>query len=143
MSWWVVLLIFVVFAVIAFVMSPPTYLVDKLVDKFQSHPNLDEDSISNILVNGVAMEGEQRTQFIRGFNEANFLYEGGYDPKNSEGPILVKIEQGGRVLLFSMYLCRGDQVEIVRHKGTKHVSYRVQSADLRKFLSSLRERSNV
>lgn len=143
MSWWVILLIFVVLALFAFLMSPPTYLVDKLVDKFQSHPNLDEDSISTIMVNGVEIEGEQRAKFIRDFNEANFLYEGGYDPKNSEGPIRVKIEQGSRVLIFSMYLCQDDQVEIVRHKGTKHASYRVQSGDLRKFLSSLGEGSNV
>jgi hypothetical protein len=135
---WVFIITFVVHIIIAFFMSPPTFLADKFFSKFELHPKLDGEKVSFISINGVEINGEDKERFIQEFNEANFLFNGGFQPELDQNPILVQIQQGKQQYTMSMYIY-GDQIEILRHKKKKYVPYRIQAPRLLQRLLSLRE----
>lgn len=76
---WLLILILalVVNVIIVLIASPPTVVVDRFIARFQTHPQIGNDSV--VSINGSEIEGEDKKRFIDDFNHAIFLYS--YDEK--------------------------------------------------------------
>ncbi|MFB5189767.1 YfmQ family protein [Alicyclobacillus fastidiosus] len=134
MIFWIIGMAFVI--IIAFFLSPPTAWANKFFDRLQLHPTFRLDRISNVTFNGQSVPPDVVNRFVQTFNEANFLYEFGYNPRLSTRPISVTVVQGKVEYVYDFFLYGDGMVQAVKHKNQKSAPYRLKSYTLEATLKS-------
>ncbi len=101
----------------AIVFTPTSDIVNKAIGVYRSRfglqPELTTKIVSSITVNGVELSEGQIAQFIRYFNQANFLSYEGFEPWRDVPPVHVHIRVGNRSLHYSLY-AYDKQIEVVQ-----------------------------
>ena len=133
---WLVYASAVVLPLGAFLLTPPSLLMNKLISKFEIHPKLENPQISSVNVYGTELRGRDRDRFIVAFNNADFLFEYGTIPALNKNPIFIRVKQGKRMYEFTAYLYGDGMIQLVRHKGKRQITYRVSSEILELVLQS-------
>ncbi|GMA64563.1 hypothetical protein NZD89_04355 [Alicyclobacillus fastidiosus] len=132
MIFWIIGMALVI--ILAFFLSPPTAWANKFFNQFELHPNLRVDAISNVTIGGQPVSTEAVVQFVKAFNEANFLYEFGFNPQLSTHPISIKVVQGKVTYVYDFFLYGDGMVQAVKYKNKRSTAYRLKSYALEAFL---------
>ncbi|KHD86923.1 YfmQ family protein [Heyndrickxia ginsengihumi] len=127
---WVLVLSLIIIALIKILFtSPPTFVVDWFVGKFELHQKLNED-IVNININGKSLQGEEKQQIIKEYNEAIFLKRyGDVIPKKSGIPLVIDTKRGKNDVRLFVYRY-DDHIDIFREYKKNVVAYRLLSESL-------------
>lgn len=127
----------------ALVFTPTSDIVAKILQLYQRRfglqPELTTDIVSSIACNGTELNEEQTEQFIRYFNESNFLYYEGFERGRDVSPIQVHIQLGSRSFHYSLYRYDDKQIQVARHKKGQDIPYRISSVALADWLLSMQE----
>lgn len=111
--------------------SPPTFVVEWLLGKFALHSKLSEES-ATVTLSGKRLEGEDKTQFIRMFNEATFFdkyNEYNLPASNMGTPFIIDANTGKRRVTLSVYIYSG-HADVFKHGKKKTVAYSLRSESL-------------
>lgn len=134
MTWGVLLSIIVVSALKILITSMPTPVVKWLLGKFELHSKLDPSNVS-ITREERVLQGDDKKQFIDGFNEATFLnkyyvHSGNKNyflsPNSAEAPYIIDIKKGEHSVRLFLYLYK-NQIDIVKLYKKKVEAYSLLS----------------
>lgn len=137
MTWVVVLSIIVTSVFKLVVSSMPTTVVKWFVTRFQLHPEVVTEQ-AVVMIDGEAVEGQEKTQIVEQFNEALFIkqyyiYPGTeakyLNPNDAGTPVVIQTKQGKTDVTLSLYTY-DDHVHVVKNKKKKTIAYCVRSQDL-------------
>lgn len=141
--WWIYTIVFILLAALSFFMAPPSWLVNRVVAKFNLHPTLRSDQVavsinSNPMASLIRVTGPLRDRIVQDFNEAIFLDRFDILPRHdSPPPITIEIEGAGRrnTVVYALYP-NGRYVEVRRTGVGKPVAYRLDSRALLEHLAN-------
>lgn len=134
MSMWYVYAFIVFMAIVVFFMSPPEFVAARITSLIETHPTLKIQNITKVRVNNQVLNKDEKENFVRIFNEVNFLLSHGTFRPNLNGKmstqVIIRMDRG-KSQEFIMYPM-DKYVEICRYKkkGRLPVVYRVESKDL-------------
>lgn len=137
---WAVILPLILFSLFKIVVtSLPTGAVEWIFSKFGVHSKLNEADVT-VTINGITLEGEDKAEIIKAFNDATFL-EKQYiwpgtehlylNPEDSGTPLIIHTKRGKmdvKILLFRY----PDHVDVVKQYKKKVVAYSLLASDLQK-----------
>ncbi|QQE77707.1 YfmQ family protein [Alicyclobacillus sp. SO9] len=133
-SWFIP--VFIALALLSFLMTPPTFLTDKFVSVFATHPKLQNEAV--IYVNGAELTREKKEEFIERWNGARFLYRvyDNFDDNNGT-PIRISVHSSRRHMSFLLF-GDGRYIDVIKQiSKRKAVFYRVKGEKLEAFIRSL------
>lgn len=140
---WTVIISLVIGVIIKMVLSPPSIVVEWVVNKFALHPKLNSKNVT-VTFNGKYLEEEEKIRFTDYFNEALFLkkhyiFPGNeklfLHPENNLTPFVISVESGKKDVNIFVYRY-DDHVDVVKQCKKKVVSYSLSSEYLQKFTIS-------
>jgi len=140
MTWAVVLATLAICMVKVLMTCLPTGVVNLLIRKFEMHAKLSEENVT-ITIDGKPLEGEDKLQVVRSFNEATVLEKytiyRGYNehvylhPENGGIPIVIHTKRGKKDIKLMMYRYN-DHIDIVKQYKKKIIAYSVHVDPLQK-----------
>lgn len=110
----------------------PTSAVEWIISKFELHPTL-SDATTTITIDEKHLEGEEKNQVIRHFNEALVLEKYYVHPENSGTPLVIDTKRGKDIIKLFVY-SYSDHVDVVKKDKKKVVAYRLRSDSLQQLL---------
>ncbi len=124
----------------------PTKAVERLIKKLEIHSKLNNSNVS-MTINGKRLEGKEKLQVIKDFNQADFLKryhihrgteEYYLDPKDSKTRFVIETKQGQKDIKLFIY-CYRDHIDVVKQYKKKLIAYSLHSDVLQKidYLSNL------
>ncbi|MCY8234870.1 YfmQ family protein [Priestia endophytica] len=128
MTWFFVVSLVILSLVKITVASPPTFLAEWFVHKFQLHPKLEEKDIT-IKKGERLLEGEEKGQMLHGFNEGTFLNRYDISPRRSGTPLVFEERKGKKTLIFFVYPY-SDHVDVFKQNRKSTVAYRLFAEQL-------------
>lgn len=124
--WFVPVLI--VLAILSFLITPPTFLVNWFTSRFMAHTRL--SSRDAIYLSGSRLDGQDKERFIKCWNGAEFLYETEERPKNVIIDYSVEIVRGKRKHRFLLHLF-DTYIDVFRTTSKRRkMAYRVVAPNL-------------
>jgi len=137
---WAVILPIILFSLFKIaITSLPTGAIEWIFSKFGVHSKLNDADVT-VTINGITLEGEDKAEIIKAFNEATFLEkqyvwpgtEQSYlNPEDSGTPLTILTKRGKmdvKILLFRY----PDHVDVVKQYKKKVVAYSLLANDLQK-----------
>lgn len=120
--------------ILSFVMTPPTWIVERLFTRFKLHPKLVDDEIESISRGEERITGTARQQLIEAFNKANYLerHETSLIPSN-ELPLVFNTHHKGRRERYTIY-ADPPFIDVVKEFRKKRIIYKVDSKVLMQWL---------
>lgn len=140
---WTIVITVTIRIILKFVTSSPSILVEWVVSKFALHPKLNWKDVI-VSFNGKHLVGEEKTSFIKYFNEATFLEKYYIFPENETlflqpetnvTPFVINLKKGNKDVIFYVY-CYADHIDVVKQYKKQIASYRPSSDELQKFIIS-------
>lgn len=141
MTWTVVII--VIFAMLKMLTSPPSAVVGWFVNNFALHPKLESKDIT-VTFNGKYLKKDEKSRFIKYFNEALFLkryniFQGNEElflnPETNVIPFVINVNSGKKEMKFYVY-SYDDHVDVVKQWKKKVASYSLSSEYLQKITVS-------
>ncbi|MBS2967621.1 hypothetical protein J9317_02395 [Metabacillus sp. KIGAM252] len=131
MTTWFIILLIVISTLKVVLASPPTFVMEWLLNKFALHARLSEET-TTITLRGKRLEGEEKTQFIHHFNEATFFDR--YDEydvpaENTGTPLVINTKKGKMDVLLDVYIY-SDHVDVFKQDNKKAAAYSLRSDKL-------------
>ncbi|KPV43412.1 YfmQ family protein [Alicyclobacillus ferrooxydans] len=148
--------VFIALVLLSFFMTPPTFIVKRVMSRFQLHPTLtDKDTIFMTHEAGFSHDSEVRTvheaeltgkdkeDFIRHWNAAKFLYQHKQGYLDREGrTYTVRVSQRGIDQRFVL-IPRDLNIDVIKHQPRKgKVAYQVYSPELLELAMELANRGS-
>lgn len=137
---WAVLAPIILMGILKIVVSSlPNSTVGWLIGKFELHSKLSEANVI-VTIDGKRLEGEDKAQVIRDFNEATFVeryykfpgYKQAYlHPENRGTPLVIETKRGKKTVRLFVYIYN-DHVDVVKQYKKKVVAYKLLSDSLQK-----------
>lgn len=106
----------------------PNSVAGSFFSKFELHPKLNEETVT-VTIDGKRLEGEDKIQVVNHFNEAIFLEQYDFPPKNSGSPLIIDAKKGKNDVRFFVY-SYNDRVDVFKKYKKKVVAYRLRSKSL-------------
>lgn len=132
-NWWAYIIVFVLLAALSFFMTPPSWLVNRVVGRFSLHPTLPSEKVT-VSVDKREVTGELRDRIVHDFNTAIFLERLDIPPwHESPPPVTIQTERRGKAVMYALY-ASGSHVDVTRTGLGKPVTYRVDSVALLRHL---------
>ncbi|WEG14711.1 YfmQ family protein [Pullulanibacillus sp. KACC 23026] len=123
--------------IVVTLISPPPFVKDWFVSRFELHPVLSEASVS-VLFNEKPMVGKEKQQIIEYFNQATFLKKYDWIPKKDETlPLVIESEEGNRRITYRLY-SHDSRVDVFKTYKNKVVAYYIRSDNLSEAISCAR-----
>lgn len=134
MEYWGMYVIAALICLLCVVACTPNAWADKFIAKFNIHPKLNADS--TVKVNGSALAGEDKQQFIDSFNNAEFRYTYNltHQMPSYEGKDIQVTATVARNKVNFIVHPFDDHIDIVKQIGKKVIQYRVESNELQRTL---------
>lgn len=137
---WAVILPIILFSLFKIaITSLPTGAIEWMFSKFGVHSKLNDADVT-VTFDGITLEGEDKVEVVKSFNEATFL-EKQYiwpgtehmflNPEDSGTPLIIHTKRGKmdvKILLFRY----PDHVDVVKQYKKKVVAYSLLANDLQK-----------
>lgn len=124
---WIWVAIGLLLVALSFLMTPPTWIIERLVTRFRLHPQLVDDEVKSISRGEERITGTARRQLIEAFNKANYLgrHETSLIPRSGSN-IVVDTHHKGRRERYTMY-ADPPFIDIVKEVRKKRIVYKVDS----------------
>ncbi|RAS91018.1 hypothetical protein A3863_07250 (plasmid) [Priestia endophytica] len=134
MTWFFIISLVIVSLLKIVVTSPPNFIAEWFVTKFELHSKFDEKDV-NIKVGESQLLGKDKDEALRSFNEAVFLNRYDLFPKTKGVPMIIEAKKGNKYTKFLVYTY-SDHIDVFKHSKKTIVAYRV-------FSDVLQEKANI
>ncbi|KZZ84123.1 YfmQ family protein [Bacillus sp. SJS] len=131
MTTWFIILLIVISTLKVVLASPPTFVMEWLLNKFALNARLSEET-TTITLRGKRLEGEEKIQFIHQFNEATFFdrYDEYDVPSENTGtPLVIDTKKGKMDVRLSVYIY-SNHVDVFKQYNKKAAAYSLRSETL-------------
>ena len=144
MTWGVILSIVLLSLIKILMTCLPTGIVERLLSYFETHSKLNDKNVT-VTVDRKQLEGKNKAQFIRFFNQAIFIEkyyiwpgtEQRYiNPENGGNPIIIQTKRGKKDIQLFVFLYE-DRVDVVKQYKKKLVAYSLHSDSLQDSLLAI------
>lgn len=136
MTWFLIAII--LGGILKFATNPPSAVVAWILGKFELQPKLSSKDVS-VIYNGRCLEGKDKVEFIKTFNEAVFLKKyftvAGKEflhPETNVTPFVIHTKRGKNEIRFYIY-CYDNHIDVVKQYKKKVIPYRLSSDHLQSF----------
>lgn len=128
MTTWVIVMLFVFGAFKIIVTSLPNSVIESIISRFETHPQLEEENVT-VTINGNNLEGEEKSKIIHDFNEGLFLDRYYAPPQNEGTPLIINAKRGKKDFTFYIY-SHEEHIDVVKQHKKKVVAYSLRSKNL-------------
>lgn len=124
-TWFFIISLVVISLVKIIIACPPNFLAERLVGKFELHPKLEEKDVI-IRIGESQIEGQDKNEVLRSFNEAVFLNRYDLFPKTNGTPLVIETKKGSKDVTFLVYRYN-NHVDVFKQYKKSTVAYRLLS----------------
>ena len=137
LEWVLVTVLTVKFILIVITLiSPPPFVKKWLSNKFEMHPQLDEETVT-VTIKDKQLKEEDKKQIINFFNKAVFLKKYDVIPKSGENvPLVIESKKGQEHISFFLYIYN-DRVDVIKRFKRKVIAYYIRSEDLQEHFNAV------
>ncbi|MTH54650.1 hypothetical protein GKZ89_14695 [Bacillus mangrovi] len=108
--------------------SPPTFVVEWFIGKFEVHQKLTENPLS-LRFNGKPLNEKDRVRFLQLFNESGYLDKYEFPPEQTGTPVVVETKKKKHDVKLYVYMYSG-RMDVVKKFKKKEVVYTLLSDQL-------------
>ena len=120
--------VFIVLALLSFLITPPTFIVNWFTSRFTTHTRL--STRDSVYLSANKLTGNEQDMFIHCWNAAEFLYETDEMPPNEAIGYRVTVIRGRREYRYLLHVSDA-HIDVFRNaSGQRRLAYRVVAPEL-------------